>query len=126
MGRDAGDLVATGQAAVPETPHDVHRTAVPGPQSAHEETRDPGRRDRGHVGRASELRETAGTGTAGREDPPGLSREDVAGDVCGLRRPIYRDGERDGPEPDGAKGPPSGGPRGRRPGGPERLHRGPR
>src|SRR5213083_1508883 len=81
MGRDAGDLFPTRQAAVPESPHDVHRTAVPGPQGAHEETRDPGRRDRGHVGRASELRETAGTGTAGREDPPGLSREDVACDV---------------------------------------------
>src|SRR5207237_7066921 len=48
---------------------------------------------------------------------------DVAGDVCGLRRPIYRDGERDGPEPDGAKGPPSGSPRGRRPGGPEQIGR---
>src|SRR6059058_3666051 len=65
MGRDAGDLFPTRQAAFPESPHDVHRTAVPGPQGAHEETRDPGRRDRGHVGRASELRETAGTGTAG-------------------------------------------------------------
>src|SRR5947207_1259951 len=126
MGRDAGDLFPTREAAVHGRPHDVHRKAVPGAQGAHEEAGDPGRRDRGHVGRASELREAAGTGTAGREDPPRLSREDVAGDVCGLRRPIYRDGERDGPEPDGAKGPPSGGPRRRRPGGPERLHRGPR
>src|SRR6266480_2160766 len=126
MGRDASDLFPTRPAEVPEPPHDVHRTAVPGPQCAHEETRDPGRRDRRHVGRASELREAAGAGTAGREDPPGLSREDLARDVCGLRRPVYRDGERDGPEPDGAEGPPPRGHRGRRPGGPERLHRGPR
>src|SRR5205809_422470 len=109
-----------------EPPDAVNRGAVPETESEHEEARDPRRRDRRDMRREAELREAAGARTSRNQDPPGLSGENTARDLRGLRRPLHRRRERDGQAADGAEGPSSRGPRGGRSDRAQRLRRGAR